>query len=146
MNCVEMVGRLANDPQVRELVRKGKQGNKYTVRMAKFLLAVERRKDLIKGDDPTTDFFNCFVLGPSADFMEKYCRKGLKVAIHGSLRNNFYNDENGKRHYDYNIYATYVEATESQAEFQAQMDMGKLANTPPEYLGIPGNVGDEEFY
>ena len=69
MNNVSLVGRLVRDPEVR-------YGQNESVSVAKFSLAVERR--FKRDGDPTVDFLNCTVFGKSAEFTEKYFRKGMR--------------------------------------------------------------------
>ena len=48
--------------------------------MARYTLAVDRRfkRD---NDQQTADFIGCVAFGRSAEFAEKYFRKGIKIAI-----------------------------------------------------------------
>ena len=69
MNSVQLVGRLTRDPEVR-----------YTdggTTVARFSLAVERRFKSENG--PTADFPNCVAFGRTAEFIEKYFHKGMRL-------------------------------------------------------------------
>ena len=62
MNSVQLLGRLARDPEVR-----------YTdggATIASFTLAVDRRFKQENGE--TADFISCKAFGKTAEFIEKY--------------------------------------------------------------------------
>lgn len=78
MNSVQLVGRLTRDPEVR-----------YTdggTTVARFSLAVERRFKSENG--PTADFPNCVAFGRTAEFIEKYFHKGMRLLLYGKCCGN----------------------------------------------------------
>lgn len=84
MNLFVFMGRLTKEPDVR-----------YTNDskcIARFTLAVDRR---FKKD--TTDFFNCTAFGKTAEFVEKYITKGMKVVATGSVQNDEYTNKEGTK-------------------------------------------------
>ena len=87
MNNVSLVGRLVRDPEVR-------YGQNESVSVAKFSLAVERKWK--RDGEPTVDFINCTVFGKSAEFTEKYFRKGMRVAITGRIQTGSYKNKDGQ--------------------------------------------------
>ena len=77
MNLVVHKGRLVADPEMKVF----EDGSK----VCNFRLAV--RRDFKNRDgEYESDFFNYAAGGPSADFMEKYGRKGRMVLVQGALR------------------------------------------------------------
>ena len=75
MNSVQLLGRLTRDPDVR-----------YTdggSTIARFSLAVDRRFKQEGGE--TADFINCISFGKTAEFIEKYFTKGIKIALNGRI-------------------------------------------------------------
>ena len=78
MNKVILMGRLTRDPEVRYTPGK----NSFAI--ARYTLAVDRK--IRKDGDATADFINCVVFGRSAEFAEKYFRKGLKITIEGRIQ------------------------------------------------------------
>lgn len=75
MNSVQLVGRFTRDPEVR-----------YTdggSTIARFSLAVDRRFKSENG--PTADFPNCVAFGKTAEFIEKYFHKGMKIGLQGRI-------------------------------------------------------------
>ena len=78
MNKVILMGRLTRDPEVRYT------SGENSLAIARYTLAVDRK--IRKDGDATADFIPCVVFGRSAEFVEKYFRKGLKITIVGLWR------------------------------------------------------------
>ena len=78
MNKAILMGRLTRDPEVRYTPGE----NSFAI--ARYTLAVDRK--IRKDGDATADFINCVVFGRSAEFVEKYFRKGLKITIEGRIQ------------------------------------------------------------
>lgn len=87
LNKVFMIGRLTRDPEIRY----AQNGNA----VAGFSIAVDRRYK--RDGEPEADFFNCSAFGKTAEFVEKYLKKGTKVVIDGHLQNDTYTDKNGNK-------------------------------------------------
>ena len=125
MNSVQLIGRLTRDPEVR-----------YTdggVSIARFSLAVERRFKQENGAD--ADFINIVSFGKTAEFIEKYFHKGMKVALNGRIQTGSYMDKDGKKVYTTDIVAENVEFCESKGtsannETSAQAQDGDFINVP----------------
>lgn len=82
MNKVVLMGRLTADPDVKTV-----QGGE-PLKIARYTLAVDRRGD-------KTDFPVCKCFGKTADFAEKYLRKGTKILIEGQIQTGSYENKNG---------------------------------------------------
>ena len=91
MNKTVLMGRLTADPQVRY-----SQGDNATA-VARYTLAVNRK--FKKDGEPTADFIPCVVFGRSAEFTEKYFRKGMQVAISGRIQTGSYTNKDGQKVY-----------------------------------------------
>ena len=78
MNKVELVGRLTRDPEVR-------YGGANNSAVARFTLACDRQYKR-KDDEQTADFINCIAFGKTAEFIEKYFRKGNRVGACGRIQ------------------------------------------------------------
>lgn len=91
MNKVILMGRLTRDPEVRYTPGK----NSFAI--ARYTLAVDRK--IRKDGDATADFINCVVFGRSAEFAEKYFRKGLKITIEGRIQTGSYTNRDGQKVY-----------------------------------------------
>ncbi|MCL2052091.1 MAG: single-stranded DNA-binding protein [Lachnospiraceae bacterium] len=115
MNKVILMGRLTRDPEV-----KHSQGENATA-IARFTLAVSRR--FSRGDDESADFINCVAFGKSAEFAEKYFRKGIKIAISGRMQTGSYTNKEGIK-----VYTTDVIIEES--EFAEKKPSGNESGNP----------------
>lgn len=75
MNLVILMGRLTREPEIR-----------YNADMAiaSYTLAVDGYKK------DTTDFISCKAFGKSAEFVEKYLKKGTKILVTGRIQTGSY--------------------------------------------------------
>ena len=78
MNRVILIGRLTKDPEVRYT-----QGDK-PMAIARYTLAVDRR--IKKDGQDNADFIPCVAFGKAAEFVEKYVKKGTKLAVSGRIQ------------------------------------------------------------
>lgn len=79
MNKVILMGRLTRDAEVRY-----SQGES-TNAIARFSLAVDRRFRR-NGDEQTADFISCIAFGKTAEFFERFGRKGTKFVLEGRIQ------------------------------------------------------------
>lgn len=100
MNKVILCGRLTTNPAISE--------TKNEVKMAKFTLAVDRRRRGAEGQS-NADFLRVLCFNSQAEFVEKYIAQGDKVAIVGRIETGSYNDKDGKKVYTTDIMADSVE-------------------------------------
>lgn len=89
MNTVNILGRLARNPELRYT---------QTLRaVASFTIAVDR---IYKAEgQQTADFINCLAWNKTAENIEKYFQKGNKIAITGRLQTRSWEDNDGKTRY-----------------------------------------------
>ena len=108
MNKIVMIGRLTRDPEVRYT-----QGENSSA-TARYTLAVDRR---FKGRDGqyAADFIPCVAFGKSAEFAEKYLKKGMKMAVSGHLQTGSY-EKDGVKHYTTDVIIEDQEFCESKRE------------------------------
>jgi single-strand DNA-binding protein len=89
-NRVQLIGRLGNDPEIRNL----EKGSK----MARLSLATN---DSYTGKDgkktEETQWHNLVVWGKLTDICEKYLKKGKEVAIEGKLSYRTWKDKDGNQ-------------------------------------------------
>lgn len=110
MNKVILMGRLTRDPEVR--YSQGDQSSAY----ARYTLAVDRRFSRNNGGDnqQTADFINCVAFGRTAEFAEKYFRKGIKIAITGRIQTGSYTNREGQKVYTTDVVVEEQEFAESK--------------------------------
>ena len=139
MNKVILMGRLTKDPDVR-----WSQGEK-SVAIGRFTIAVDR-KFKKEGDPQTADFINCLALGKTAEFAEKYLRKGVKIALEGRIQTGSYTNKDGVKVYTTEVMVESVEFAESKASSTANSTAESVQTTAPDndgFMNIPDNVDDE---
>ena len=108
MNKVILMGRLTRDPVIRY-----SQGEQATA-VARYTLAVDRRFRRAN-DSQTADFIPCVAFGRSAEFAEKYLRKGMKIAVTGRIQTGSYTNREGNKVYTTDVIVEDQEFAESKA-------------------------------
>ena len=108
MNKVILMGRLTRDPEVRY-----SQGESATA-IARYTLAVDRRFNR-NNDENSADFIGCVAFGRSAEFAEKYLRKGTKVVVTGRIQTGSYTNKDGVKVYTTDVVVEDQEFAESKA-------------------------------
>ena len=131
MNKVVLVGRLTRDPEVRY-----SQGDNATA-VARYTLAVNRR--FHKDGEQSADFINCVSFGKTAEFAEKYFRKGMQVAISGRIQTGSYTNKDGNKVYTTDVVVEEQEFAESKAASQNN-GSGSTPVSSDGFLDIPDGV------
>lgn len=134
MNKVELSGRWTKDPEIRYT-----QGERSTA-IARCTLAVDRRfkRD---GDSQTADFINCIAFGKTAEFLEKYGRKGTKMLVVGRIQTGSYTNKDGNK-----VYTTEVVIEELEfAETKASHDGTSASDSQPDGSYEDIQEGDAGF-
>lgn len=105
MNKIFLMGRLTRSP---ELTTSQSGSN-----VCRFSIAVDRRfkKD---GDSDTADFFNVVAFGKTAEFVEKWFDKGMKIMVCGRAEMNKYTDKEGNNRSSLSIICEEVHFADSQ--------------------------------
>lgn len=124
MNKVILMGRLTRDPDVRY-----SQGEN-SIAIARYTLAVDRRKT--KDGQQEADFISCVVFGKSAEFAEKYFRKGLQVCISGRIQTGSYTNKDGQKVYTTEVMVEEQEFAESKSEHSAPTENRAAAQPAPQ--------------
>lgn len=111
MNFVNLVGRLARDPDL----RRTSNGNAIT----NFTLATSESKE-------NTDFIDCRAFKQNAENLANYKRKGDLIGISGKIKKDVWRDQNGTTQSRTYVIANYIEylanakANEGQPQPQPQ--------------------------
>lgn len=117
MNKVFLIGNLTKDTELNT--------TPSGVAVCRFTVAVGR--NYTQGDgERQTDFFNCVAWRNLGETIHKYCKKGNKVAVTGSIQLRTYEDNNG-------IKRTAVDIVVQDIEFltpKAQEDEEPRRKTP----------------
>ena len=87
--------------------------NEQATAVARYTLAVDRRYKK-QGEEQTADFISCVCFGKSAEFAEKYLKKGTKIAIEGRIQTGSYTNKDGVKVYTTDIVVENQEFAESK--------------------------------
>lgn len=117
MNKVTLMGRLTRDPDVRY-----SQGGQ-PMAIARYTLAVDRRRERSDSDKQTADFISCVAFGKAGEFVEKYLHKGMKICVAGRIQTGSYTKQDGTKVYTTDVVVEDQEFAESKADSgRAAMD------------------------
>lgn len=101
MNKVILIGNLTKDPELKE--------TQSGISVCKFSIAVNRKFQNADGERKT-DFFNITAWKGTAETIAKYCKKGNKLLVEGSIQLRKYEDEEG-------VSRTSIDITANEVEF-----------------------------
>lgn len=116
INNVVIIGRIANEPELKETTT-GKMVTNVT-------LAVSRSFKNIKGEYET-DFVTCTLWSGIAKSTVEHCEKGHLVGVKGRLQTRNYEDKEGKRVYVTEVIAervTFLNASRNEISYQNELD------------------------
>ena len=143
MNRVILMGRLTRDAEIRY-----SQGESSTA-IARFSLAVDRRFRK-EGDEQTADFINCVAFGRTAEFMERFGRKGTKFVAEGRIQTGSYTNKGGQRVYTTDVVVESVEFAESKSAASGSDGGFTPADRPSPsqaagdgFMNIPDGIDEE---
>lgn len=130
LNRVVLMGRLTRDPELR-----------YTpqnVPVCTITLAVERAF-VRQGEQRETDFIDVVAWRQTAEFVSKYFRKGLLVAVEGRLQSRKWKDKFEQNRISFEVVADNVYFAERANDSQRSADYaaGQPAYGGPSYGGQP---------
>ena len=108
MNKFIGLGRLTKDPET-----KYTQGEK-PMAISRYTLAVNRK--FKKDGQPAADFLNCVAFGKNGEFAERYLKKGMQIAVTGSIQTNSYTDKDGNKRYTTDVVVDEHEFTEKKQD------------------------------
>jgi len=109
MNKAILMGRLTRDPEIRYT-----QGDNPMC-IARYTLAVDRRFSRSAGNDGNNaDFIPCVCFGKTAEFVEKYLKKGTKMAVTGRIQTGSYTNRDGVKVYTTEVVVEDQEFAESR--------------------------------
>ena len=101
MNKVILTGRLTKDVEL-----KYTSGSQTAV--VRFSIALDRGKDK-NGEDRGADFPTVIAFGKTAENLERFSGKGLRVTVDGHLQTGSYEDKNGNKVFTTDVVADRLE-------------------------------------
>lgn len=139
MNRVILMGRLTRDPEIRY------SQAETPLAIARYTLAVDRRfaKQNEGSNEQTADFINCVMFGKTAEFAEKYLRKGTKVLITGRIQTGSYTNKDGVK-----VYTTEVVVEDQEFAESKNASANNTQPTVPSagadgFMNIPEGIDEE---
>ena len=141
MNRVILMGRLTRDAEIR--YSQGETANA----VARFSLAVDRRFRR-EGDEQTADFINCVAFGKTAEFLERFGRKGTKFVVEGRIQTGSYTNREGQKVYTTDVVVENVEFAESKASSDNSGYTPASIPSPSQaandgFMNIPDGIDEE---
>lgn len=143
MNKVILMGRLTRDPDVRYV-----NNGDSALAVARYSLAVDRRRSSANNNEQSADFISCVAFGKSAEFAEKYLRQGTKIVVTGRIQTGSYTNKDGVKVYTTDVVVEEQEFAESKAAASSNasptpssaVSTGLAADG---FMNIPDGVEDE---
>ena len=107
--------------------------------IARYTLAIDRRRSREKESEPTADFISCVAFDRAGEFAEKYFRQGQRVLVSGRLQTGSYTNTAGNK-----VYTTDV-IVASQEFADGKKDSDKPAATPYSdgFMNIPDDIDED---
>ena len=128
MNRAILCGRTTKEPVI------SATGN---TTVAKFTLAVDRRFKDADGNYQT-DFINCVCFGKSAEFAEKYVKKGIKMLVTGRIQTGSYTNKDGQK-----VYTTDVAIEEQEFAESKGAGTTETKSSDSDFMDIPQSQIDD---
>lgn len=137
MNKASYTGRLTKDPEVRYTSGQ----NPFAV--ANFTIAVNKK--FKKDGGPEADFIPCTAYGKTAEFIEKYFRKGMKIEVCGRTETSSYTDRDGNKRYTWTTVVEEAEFGESKSaqNQQTTQERPKSNYDANGFMNIPDGIDEE---
>lgn len=136
MNKVILLGRICNDPELRQ--------TQSGIASCRFTVAVDRRFADKNTGERQADFITCQAWRQTAEFVSKYFSKGKMIALEGSLRTGKYQDKNHSdvTHYTTDVFVDNVEFVGGKNDSgQAQAQTQNPAQTAQSMVAQAASAG-----
>lgn len=127
MNTIILTGRLTRDPEVRYT------SGEDPICCADFDLAVTRTQD-------TTDFIKCAAYRKTGEIAEKYLRKGMLIALRGSLYQKNWTNKNGDKITSYQVTVNEITFLEKKS------DTSDSKKKDDGFIDIPDGIDNELLF
>ena len=124
MNCVQLVGNLTRDPELRQ--------TQSGISACQFTIACQRR---FKNKDGNydADFISCIAWRQTAEFIAKYFKKGSRIGVTGSIQTRSYDAQDNSKRY---VTEVVVDAAEFTAPAQGSAAQPASAPAAGEFTEV----------
>ena len=142
MNKVILMGRLTREPDVRY-----SQNADGSMAVARYTLAVDRRRGRNSDNEQSADFISCVAFGRSGEFAEKYLHQGTKIVVTGRIQTGSYTNKDGQRVYTTDVVVEEQEFAESKGSGSGSSQHNVPQQSPdvgPDgFMNIPDGIEEE---
>ena len=146
MNKVILMGRLTREPDVRY-----SQNADGSMAVARYTLAVDRRRGRNSDNEQSSDFISCVAFGRSGEFAEKYLHQGTKIVVTGRIQTGSYTNRDGVKVYTTEVVIEEQGFAESKAAASQNNNRGASQPSTPQpstaasdgFMNIPDGLEDE---
>ena len=142
MNKTILCGRLTADPDIRY------SQHDNSIALAKYTLAVDRK--FKKEGEPTADFISITAFGKSAEFADKYLKKGTKIIVVGRIQTGSYTNKDGQKVYTTDVIVEEQEFAESKNTAQQNNDVPQtqapaapVQSTLDDFMNVPEGIDED---
>lgn len=132
MNKVILMGRLTRDPEVRYT-----NGDNQMC-IARYTLAVDRRFNR-GNDNDSADFIPCVAFGKAGEFVERYLKKGTKIAVTGRIQTGSYTNKDGVK-----VYTTEVVVEEQEFAESKNASSSGVGGAPAAQAAAPAQTSSPQ--
>ena len=134
MNRVILMGRLTKNPEIKYA------GKENDMAVARYTLAVNRRYK--REGEQEADFISCVTFGKSAEFAQKYLRKGIRIVVSGRISTGNYKDKDGKTIYTTDVIGEEHEFAQNKESNPSSETEKEAGNDSDGFMNVPD---DEEI-
>ena len=138
MNKVILMGRLTREPDVRY-----SQNADGSMAVARYTLAVDRRRGRNSDNEQSADFISCVAFGRSGEFAEKYLHQGTKIVVTGRIQTGSYTNKDGQRVYTTDVVVEEQEFAESKRAAGEQAENAGYSDAGDGFMNIPDGIDGE---
>lgn len=135
MNDCKFSGRPTKDPEIR--YTDGAQ----PVAIARYTLAVDRRYK--KDGGQQADFLSIVAFGKTAEFVERYIKKGVKIIVECHAQSGSYTNKDGNKVYYTEFVADAHEFCESKGNNNNSGGQQELPADNDGFMQIPDGIAEE---
>jgi len=143
LNKVVLMGRLTDDPELRHTPN--------NTSVTSFTLAVSRTFAK-QGEQQATDFIDIVAWSSTAEFVSKWFRKGLLVAVVGRIQTRTWEDKQGNKRKSVEVVAEEVHFAEPKRDSQpsrydsgSQIPTDDLVVNDSDFSDISDDLGELPF-
>lgn len=140
MNRIILCGRVVREPEIRY-----SQTVNGSMAVARYTLAVDRRRGRNSDNEQSADFISCIAFGKNGEFAEKYLHQGTKIIVEGRWQTGNYTNKDRQKVYTNDCVVERHEFCESRANQQNNNNNGIMGGnaSSDSFMSIPDGVADE---